>query len=138
MQVIQIGAGSYDLAELCKSAPAGGSSSSVGRQISRNNVRSQPRYQRAKISSAPQLGSLIDDLWWVALEVGITACGVLGCGAGRVAAVAIPHRVNEVAANANQSPVPLSQLQAYPRALKPPPNSRRFHVLTFYCARLRP
>src|SRR6266852_5732733 len=74
MQVIQIGAGSYDLAELCKSAPADGSSSSVGRQISRNNVRGQPRYQRAKISSAPQVGSLIDDLWWVALEVGITAC----------------------------------------------------------------
>src|SRR5260370_26053894 len=110
MQVIQIGAGSYDWVEFCRSAPAGGSSSSVGRQISRNNVRGQPRYQRAKISSAPQVGGLIDDLWWVALEVGITACGVLGGGAGRVAAVAIPDRVNEAAAKANQSPVLLPQV----------------------------
>src|SRR5216684_1585874 len=105
MQVIQIGTGTHDQTEFRESAPARGSSGAIGGQISRDDVRGQPRYHRAKISTAPQVGGLIDNLGRVALEVRITACGVLGGGTGRVAAVAVADRVDEVAAEANQSRV---------------------------------
>src|SRR5260370_1142848 len=62
MQVIQIGTGTHDLTELRESAPARGSSGVIGGQVSRDDVRGQPRYHRAKISAAPQVGGLIDNL----------------------------------------------------------------------------